>query len=163
MRRIIPLLFGLIFLAVGIGLSLWGLSVLSNAKASTAWPTVQGTVTSSEVNRESKTRRTNGRSRRSTTYSAEVSYTYQVEGAEYSANRVSFGEYSSSNASHAQSIVSRFPAGKEVPVHYNPEDPSTAVLEAGVSWSSYIPLGLGAIFSIVGLIVVAALFFGRSS
>jgi len=154
-RRIVPALFGLVFLAVGIGVTAWGWNVLGDAKASTSWPSVDGSVISSKVERERTSRRSGGRRRTSTTYGAEVRYRYSVDGNEYSSDKVSFGDYSSSNRARAQGIVDRYPVGKTVQVYYDPNTPETAVLESGTSWSCYLPIGLGIIFTIVGALVSA--------
>ncbi len=147
-------LSGVIFGAVGLGISIWGAIVLTNAKASGSWPSVPGKVTESRV--VSKTSRdSDGHS--DTTYSAHVVYRYEVENAEYTCDTVSFGEYGTNTPKHAREIVVRYPKGKEVTVHYEPEKPTKAVLEPGVTWSSYAVLGFGLIFVGVG----GSCFFSR--
>jgi len=160
-RRVVPATVGLVFFAIGIAVTTWGWNVLGNAKASTSWPSVEGKVVSSEVERERTSRRSGGRRRTSTTYEAAIHYRYTVNGTEYSSDRVSFGEYSSSNRAHAQGIVSRYPAGKTVQVYYDPNDPEVAVLESGTSWSCYIPIGIGIAFVIVGALLSAGSLIGK--
>jgi hypothetical protein len=148
-RRANPLIGVLImpiFFIAGIFLAKYGGSVLDNAKASAEWPTVQGTVMHSDVVRERGT----GDNRGKYHYEADVMFEFELDGQTYSSNNVSFGEYASSQASHAREIVRRYPEGSRVTVYYNPEDPDTAVLEPGVSWSSYILLGMGILFCAIG-------------
>jgi hypothetical protein len=148
--RTVLIVLGVVFLGVGIGISTWGSSVLKNAKASSSWPIVEGKVVASDVERERSTSGTGGERRTSTTYKANVFYEYSVDGTKYSSDKVSFGEYSSSNQRHARQIVNRYRKGKIVQVYYNPGKPDVAVLEPGVSWSSYMPLGMGVVFAIAG-------------
>ena len=160
--KAVPVILGLVFLGAGIGVSVWGGRTLQNAKASSSWPKVQGQVVESDVERE-RSRSGTGRNRRTkTTYKANVFYDYSVNGTKYSSHKVSFGEYSSSSPGHARRIVNRYPKGKTVEVHYNPEKPQVAVLEPGVSWSSYMPLGIGVVFAIAGGVVVAGSIMGKT-
>lgn len=68
------------------------------------------------------------------TYSASISYQYQVAGIRYTGTRLAFGEMESSSA-HARAILNRFPVGKKVPVHHAPDDPELAVFH----WVSFGP------------------------
>ena len=86
----------------------------------------------------------------STTYSAEVTYSYQVAGATYTAGKVAIGQMSSS-AEYAQGILNRYPVGKKVSVHYSPGDPSDAVLETGIHGGMWICLGVGTAFTLFGI------------
>jgi hypothetical protein len=90
-------------------------------------------------------------------YSVEVIYAFQVNAQTFTGSKVSFGDYSSSSPSDAEQVVSRYPAGKAVKVHYNPQDYQQAVLEPGFSAGLWIPLGVGAVFSIVALFLVYSL------
>jgi len=80
---------------------------------------------------------------------------------QYSADMVSFGQYGSSSRSHAEEIVNRYPTGRTVAVYYDPSDPGTAVLEPGVTWSSYMILGIGLSFVLISLAVGGIGFFKR--
>lgn len=146
-------LFSFIFFAAGIGISIYGWTVLQNARVSETWPTVRGQIVQSNV-REST-------DEDGTTYSANVRFRYAVEDQSYTADTVSFGQYGSSNSKHAQEIVNKYEYGGSVWVYYNSEKPQTAVLEPGTTWSSFAILGFGFIFAIVGL-GVFLLFLSRN-
>lgn len=135
-----------VFLAVGIGLSLWGWSVLQNARVSESWPTASGEVLSSTVRVD--------RDEDGTSYFADVTYRYVVDDLEYASDSVSFGQFGSSDRDHAEGIVARYPVGSQVTVFYDPEDVETAVLEPGVTWSSYMLLGMGILFIGIPLIML---------
>ena len=78
-------------------------------------------------------------------------YEYNVSGQTQSSNDIAFGDYGSSDPSHARSIVNKYPAGSDVTVHFSPSDPSKAVLETGISGQSFFLPGFGAVFFSAGL------------
>ncbi len=86
-----------------------------------SYPSTQGTIIRShiEINHS-----TDG-----TTYGPEVDFSYEVEGKFYTSDTYRYGVWSSSDRSHAESVVDRYSNGKQVEVFYNPTDPSDAVLE----------------------------------
>lgn len=136
-------LFLLIFLAVGIGLSIWGWNVLQNARVSESWPTTSGEILSSSVRVDNDDD--------GTSYFGDVIFRYAVADLPYTSGTVSFGQYGSSNRSHAEEIVGKYPVGSRVTVYYDPEDVKTAVLEPGVTWSSYFIIGMGLLFTCLPL------------
>ncbi len=83
------------------------------------------------------------------TYSASISYTYQVAGIYYTASRLAFGGASGEPA-HVQKVLDRFPVGKKIPVYYFPTDPQLAVLEPGVHGGTWICFGVGTVFVLFG-------------
>jgi len=148
------LILSLICFVVGGVAVFFGSGQIKAAKQSADWPTVQGTVVSSEVQQERNTSRSNGKSRMKTTYHAEILYDYVANGTTYSANKVSFGQVGGSSPAPARKIVNRYPKGKNVTVYYNPEKPETAVLEPGMSAAVYFLSGFGGIFLFFGLLVL---------
>lgn len=55
-----------------------------------------------------------------------VTYSFSVGGVTYQGTRVSLGDIS---GRYAQEALARYPAGRNVTVHYDPADPSDSVLE----------------------------------
>ena len=87
------------------------------AKASTGWPTVSGTVTTSE------------RAKVMFRKQPRVTYSYSVNGAPFTGNRISFaGGYP---PGQTDAILSRYPVGQEVVVSHAPDNPAEATLETG--------------------------------
>ena len=80
-------------------------------------------------------------------------YRIVVADSRYSSDNVSFGQYSG-NRSHAEEIVAKYPVGSRVTVYYDPEDVATAVLEPGVTWSSYLLIGMGVLFTCIPIIIM---------
>lgn len=143
-------IFPLIFLAVGFGVFWKGSSDMEMAKKSETWPTVEGKILSSEVVRKTSSSSNGGSS---TTYHAEVDYQYTVDGKKYFSDRVSFGQYGSSDRGHASGIVNIFSEGKKVPVYYDPEDPKTSVLDTRSGFGSWIMLIVGSVFGVAGIVM----------
>jgi hypothetical protein len=85
------------------------------------WSSTMGTVTFSTVERR--------RSGDSTASYPVVHYTYQAMEQAYQADRIMPGP--SVGGSWAHKVVQRYPAGAQVMVYYDPNNPSDAVLERG--------------------------------
>ena len=143
----------IVFFAAGIGISIWGWSVLQNARVSETWPTTDGEILTSNVRIDNDDD--------GTSYFGDVTFRYVVDDVVYTSDSVSFGQYGSSNRGHAEEIVARYPTGNGVTVHYDPADPETAVLEPGVTWSSYFILAMGAVFTCIPLIVLPLMLRSR--
>ena len=111
------------------------------------WPGTPGKVIESSVGRR-RSSGSNGGS--STTYHAEILYEFTVESTKFNGNRVAYGDYGSSNPSHARRVVNRYPKGKNVTVHYMPGNPEECLLEPGLKGQSWFLPGVGLIFFVVG-------------
>jgi len=83
------------------------------------WPSATATVMASQVEWRSD-------SEGSTQYPA-VLYSYTVMGQSYSSTRIAPGM--EVGGMGAQKVVARYPVNAQVPVYYNPQNPSDAVLE----------------------------------
>lgn len=149
MGRFLLAALGALFLLVGGGVMLWiGKPTLDAAKASTTWPTVDGTVTESRVETKKSNERNEGPS-----YRAVVIYDYKVNDESYTSERIWFGsEVSTSKRAQMREVVDQFPEGQQTTVYYDPEDPSEAVLQPGAFFTSYFMIIFGAVFAVPGLI-----------
>jgi len=107
---------------------------------SRTWPVAAGVVQHSQVER----RHRRGK-HHSVNYQARVEYAYSVEGRYYRSSRISFGDAGTGFRAPARWIVDRYPITSEVIVHYDPEDPESAVLVAGITIGSagIVLVGLG--------------------
>ena len=138
-------LIPLIFAVVGFVLIYMYFKNLARVRASEGWPASQGTILESWV-RESTTTDDDGST--SSHYYPEVRYAYQVVGVEYQGDKLTFGPKSGSAQSKAAQVVSNYPKGATVTVYYDPQKPSTSVLERNVSKSLLL---YGMIFIIIGI------------
>jgi len=81
-----------------------------------------------------------------------VEYAYEVNGLRYTSRRYKF-----LSDKPAGDIVARFPVGAQVPVFYNPQDPSLAVLSPGLDEDGreyvYFVLAMNAVALILILFV----------
>jgi hypothetical protein len=97
------------------------------------WPSTMGTVHASFLERRSSSE--GG----STNYPV-VQYSYQVSGQAYQGMKIAPGP--EVGGTGAGKVVARYPAGAQVMVFYNPQNPSDAVLEtkAPAQWIMWLIL-----------------------
>jgi hypothetical protein len=109
--------FALLFLII-FPFALWkAWTEIQKAKASTTWPTVTGTILSSEPAKVMFRKQ------------PRVTYLYSVNGTALTSHRISFAAGYPPRETDA--ILSRYPVGKEVTVAYAPDNPAEATLETG--------------------------------
>ncbi len=134
----------LCWLCIAIGLMALGAGVwtLIRSLRTEQWPVTDGVVRSAGVAAQS------GGSD-GDTYSPEVTYTYQVGGVDYTGKKVAVGQMSSSR-DYALGVLSRYPIGKKVSVHFSPADPAEAVLETGIHGGTWICFAVGTGFVLFG-------------
>lgn len=136
----------LVSLVVGGMLLFFGVQQLIHALASRGWPTTRGAIVASAGNAGKKRRLPIG----SRPDEAGVVYAYVVGGVEYRSARVRFGpDYCIERGDFGRAIR-RCPKGTEVTVHYNPRNPSIAVLEAGTHWWHYTTALAGPVLLFLG-------------
>lgn len=99
------------------------------------WPSTMGTVNTSYLERRSSSE--GG----STNYPV-VQYSYQVGGQAYQGMKIAPGP--EVGGTGAGKVVARYPAGAQVMVFYNPQQPSDAVLEtkAPAQWLMWLLLAV---------------------
>ena len=130
------------FLIVGGLVAFWGIRNLVRARDSVNWPCAEGRIVSSSVRQE--------RDKDSTTYHANVLYEYSVSGIVYDGSRVAYGDYGSSDSSHARGIVERYPEGDVVAVYFKPDQPQQCVLEPGLRGQAWVVPIFGSLFFFIG-------------
>lgn len=119
-------IFGLLLTGIGGIITCFSIIYYSNksyrqSRAAVRWPTAKGVVTHSGTNIQP--------SEGAQVTAADIRYKYVVNEKEYMANKISFGQIGVVRDAHKD--ADRYPEAKSVTVHYNPDDPSIAVLEAG--------------------------------
>ena len=139
---------------------------------SQGWPQVAGTVTESFVaSEESRIEKKvlHSTENRTTTqvvtlFSPVVKYKYEVAGQPCESARISISDgVLLDNQEVAAAIAGKYPVGSQVTVFHNPDDPTLAVLESGVSEGAQATLLLGSLFSLTlgGLLAFALSRTGR--
>lgn len=140
-----PVILGIIFAVVGGAIFfVFALPPLQYAASSKSWPTVQGVITRSDIdvwNRDGKTH-----------YQPDIAYTYYLDDKQYSSSKINAGEAPmDNNVNSAKKIQSKYPAGKEVTVWYDPELPASSALEPGIKTGDILLASIAAIFFLVGI------------
>jgi hypothetical protein len=133
------------FMLIGTIALFFGVRGVLRGHASTGWPAVPGIIQESSVEYQS--------SSKGGTYHARIRYTYVLEDTTRSGSRVTYGDFGTSDPSHAQNIVNRYPAGRAVTVHYMPGDPDESVLEPGTSFGTWIVPVIGFFFATAGILM----------
>jgi len=140
-------LVGIAFFLLWSGTGQWHLGLDSEQ-----WPVTQGKVASSEVVV------VGGHGRVAPREEAQVSYAYVVAGTSYTSDRFSFGEAKPKlkmgmGREDARTIVSAYPVGATVTVHYRAGTPGMAVLEPGVSGGAVLRTLAGVLAAIAVFLV----------
>jgi len=148
---LIALCLGGVFFILGAGLAIFGFVQRKKAKATETWPTASGSIVSSRLDQRTHTDIGEWHTSTSTSYTPIVEYTYEIAGRTYQGNRVFPGTSMSYDHGTAQGIVNRYQPGAAVTVHYDPADPTQAVLETK-SKGGNLFLILGAVFAVLGMI-----------
>ncbi len=164
--RIVKICGGLAFLVV-IGVFLGGVFILySQYKYTILYDTIQGEIT--DIN--TGTNQIQTAKLRPAKATPHVAYTYIIDGKEYKGNRISIYEsfsYSGSSANAAnkaaEKFLSRYPVGSMVTVHYNPKNPSDAILETGFDFIGICMTAIGLILMIVAGFIVKAVRMKKTS
>jgi hypothetical protein len=128
-----------IFVVLGLVFGYLAIHNWRRARASLAWPTVQGQVLSAFLQEHTD-------SDEGVSYDPKVTYTYTVSGTEYQNDQIAFGGVSSSSKSKAQAYLERYIVEDPVTVHYDPDNPKLAVLEPRASGKNLLYLVVSAIF-----------------
>ena len=150
MRTFFSRVFPLPFIVVGALTLYFGGRGVHHAQESVAWPVAEGQILNSSVEYHRG-------SKGGGTYSAEIRYTFSVDGRMHSGNMVAFGDFGSSNSSHAQKIINRYPKDKIVSVRYLPSDPDVCVLEPGIQAQAWFLPGFGMVFFLAGMLMAVFL------
>ena len=147
-----------------------GLRNVQMSLASVKWPKAPGMVVSSATTRsgamKDTTLRPMGEGPRSPSYATfgtKTTIRYTVGGREYTTDQIHFGQtLGSSDRSDAELLALRFPEGKQVPVSYNPGNPSIGVMNPGLhSEAFWLPsAGLVFLLPVAVLVLVWPLMFG---
>lgn len=129
----------------GGGVAGYGFASSFDARDMQKWPCVTGTVSTSRVEEYYDPSGDDGNR---TKYRPNISYDFLVGDREYRGYRVDAAPKGAGWRSHAESMVERYPVGKQVTVHYDPANPRECILEAATApaWAAGI--------TVVGVLIV---------
>ena len=143
-----PRTLGFMFTIIGaITFFFWGLPPLKYSNESKTWPSVQGTVTKSEVGSYLK----NGKN-----YSrANIEYNYKVDDKTFTSYKITVGDPPHvNNISKAKQMQQKYPVGTTVSVYYDPEAPDSSALKPGIRGNDIMLAGITGLFFVVGILVL---------
>jgi len=147
--------FFLVTLAGGIGLIFFSKRSKKKAGLSQAWPSVPGTITRSEVQRNSSSDEDGGTSY---FYTPAVEYTYSAGGQDYTGKRISFGGTAGhSSPAKSQAVLANYPLNSTVLVFYDPAKPGDAVLERAAGGGTKAAMIIGIILIVISVMIACPL------
>lgn len=148
---ILIIFFCLVFIGIGIGMLVKLMKNFSKARLSKNWLTTPGKIVSSELDVQTTT---DEDGYQTTTYIANIVFEYQVNKTSFKCDCINF-DYGmrTSNRRKQQYIVEQYPAGSQVTVYYDPDEPGQAVLEKRVN-GVFTTIMVSAVFILIGVIVV---------
>ncbi|MBQ8103534.1 MAG: DUF3592 domain-containing protein [Afipia sp.] len=115
--------------AFGAAIALFALMFQRQASLAKKWPVVKGRIKTSGLE-EFRAAPEEGRSHGTTKFQSKVLYSYRYNGIDYTSSQASYdGQVSSTSRWMMERVAKKYPNGKRVDVHVNPENPSQAVLE----------------------------------
>lgn len=143
------ILAGLLFLILGIVYLARGITRRRLAARSLQWPVIEGKIHSASVRTET---RSDSEGSEIQVYVPQASYSYTVAAKAYEGNVIRFGveQFGYAVLQMAQKHIELYTVGALVPVHYDPDDPTVAVLEPGES-GGMRNLFVGSLFLLVGI------------
>jgi Protein of unknown function (DUF3592) len=144
-----PVVFGAIFLVIGLILLVIGILQRNQAQEAQSWPITSGVIIGSGLLEHKHFDAEDHHTE--ITYEPQVQYQFSVNGQAFAGNRIAFGTVSYPYQTAANKIAS-YPQGTSVTVHYDPDDPNQSVLEPKAA-GGVILLIMGILFIIVGLVV----------
>ena len=140
--KVLITLFFFVFLAAGLAVTGWGVMTIWRANASGGWPTVVAVIERSEF--------VSDQGRESAKYSADLTYSYRVDGRNYQGTAVSVGQSATGSPRNIREILNAYPEGSETTAYYDPRDPGAAVLRPVVPADAWFIALFGLPFILVG-------------
>lgn len=141
-----------LFLLVGAVITSFGVHGLTLGFESKNWPSTEARILESRVERN-----TSGSGKdRTTSYRAEVTYEFTVDGVTHTGDRVAAADLGRGKSVHAKRIVTRYPKGGKASVYYRPDNPAKCLLEPGVQPQTFIMPSVGLFALLLGGVFLAA-------
>lgn len=142
-----------LFVLVGVGiLALLTYHAVRGAK-SKSWPTTPGVLLKKGTREHISTDRQTGTVKWSSIH-ADVEYSYQVDGVEYTSKRATFSDMVVKPMSALNRLLDDFLKTDRITVYYNPKKPADSVLIPGASIWNFTPMLVGFGFMAGGVFVL---------
>jgi len=154
LTKIVFRAFQIIFLAIGIVMTVISIRQYLLALETYDWPFVTGKITEAKIKRYVTTDNPEGDISRQTyeaSYIPKIIYNYQVNGQEYTNNKIQYTSHSKDTKQEAKAVLDMFPDKNSVRIYYDPEKPEKSVLLQGGNNNLWI---IGVIFIGLGLVFI---------
>ncbi len=125
-QRIVQFCLAIVLAGVFLTAACWGLSLLSTAARTSSWPSVEGTITHSSLQRAGKGS------------IVVVKYRYAVNNINYEGDRLVAVGDSGFLLRSQQEVSDQFAESSRAPVYYDPREPSSSVLIPGVPGGQWL-------------------------
>jgi hypothetical protein len=149
LKVLVPRLAPWLLLLIGAVALYVGNQRLAQVRATEQWPTTDGKVISTSV----ESRGTGNQ----VTYHALILYEFRLHGAVFHGTRLGIGDQDFRSRAEAQQVTDRYPPGRDVLVHYNPNVPGESILQPGSTTWFWVVVGLGGVFVLLGLVLAVTL------
>jgi hypothetical protein len=135
--------------AMGLVTLLFGLALHRQGSEARKWPKVTGRIEQSEVDEFRGRLSNDANSPLTTLYRPLISYSYEYNGVKYAGNQLSLGAKVTANtAAFANRMIAKYPAGKLIEVHVNPQNASEAVVNPAPAFAWVIWLIAAGLFAL---------------
>jgi hypothetical protein len=134
-----------LFTTAGLLTTLWGWIVIARSHKTRTWPSVTGTIVTSNIATDADD------------LLPDIRFSYNIADRHY-VKSLEFPGGTTPTQELSQQYIERFPQGASVAVHYNPDRPDQATLEPGPRPGDWMILafGLGTV-----VLMLAALLIGN--
>lgn len=143
--------------ALGLFFAVFGIYFIIAGYGARSWPVAKGTIESTSVRvnillaGSGSVTDSSREARR--TYYPQITYRWEVDGQTYTGSRFALGEEHPDypDRQDAQEAAKGFPAGGAIDVSFDPQDPSSAVIDRSLKLGAFVPLPLGLFFAAFGV------------
>lgn len=152
------IVFILALLGGGIYVLINGFRNRRRGEASLAWPTVEGTITNTWVDKDYSE---DDDGHRSYTYAPRWQYQYDYVGQTHTSEQITYGSTKGYRSQRkAQEALNQFPLHSRVQVYYDPGNPTDSVLIPG-SKGTIVGIIIGGIMLVAALVMAGIGFMSR--
>jgi hypothetical protein len=137
------MVIAIFLLVIGIAGLYAGITALSASSKFRGWPVASGRVTEKTIGPSTTT----GASRPGRYFEPRVTYSYTVDGKSFTGHRIGVTT-NAYDEDTARKTANDFP--ESVEVHYNPKDPSDALLQPSATGIAIIMLAAGILAALIG-------------
>ena len=127
-----------LFIAGGLGVTIWGWTIISRGKKTLRWPAVEGFIEKSQRPADSDDLLPN------------IIYSYTVSGNRYERS-IEFPSGTNPTPMLTESYITKYPQGTKVKAYYDPTRPEHATLEPGPARDDWFIFILGVVVTIIGI------------